>query len=112
MIRFTLYILAYGLLGAAIGAIGVFILTEGLPEGAIMGGILGGSIGMLVAARKSYGGTTPSYEFEAAGIHDDNLITTARRNLARGAYRDSFAGTRIMGDKIELSARAKSPRRR
>jgi len=73
------------LLGAIIGAIGVFILTEGLPEGAIMGGLLGGSVGMLIAARRRYGGTTPSYEFETAGIHDDNLITIARRNLARGA---------------------------
>jgi len=101
MIRFTLYVFAYGLIGAIIGAIGVFILAEGLPEGAIMGGLLGGSIGTLIAARRRYGGTTPSYEFETAGIHDDNLITIARRNLARGGYRDSF-GAGIFAEKTEL----------
>ncbi len=51
MIRLLLFAAIAGTLGALIGAIGVFILTEGLPEGAIMGGILGGSIGMLVGAR-------------------------------------------------------------
>ncbi|MCY3780114.1 MAG: hypothetical protein OXG78_07395 [Chloroflexi bacterium] len=51
MIRLALYALAAGVLSAIIGAIGLFILTEGLPEGVIMGGILGGSIGILIAAR-------------------------------------------------------------
>ncbi len=112
MIRLLLFVGLGASLGALIGAIGVYILAEGLPEGAIMGGILGGSIGVLVAARRRYGNSTPSYEFEVAGIHDDNLITTVRRNLARGAYRDSFAAKTIMGDKIERSASANSPRRK
>ena len=76
-----------------------------------MGGILGGSIGMLIAARRRYGGTTPSYEFETAGIHDDNLITIARRNLARGAYRDS-AIPRIMEEKIEGLGNVDRPKRK
>lgn len=112
MIRSAFSALAFGLLGVITGAAGVFMLTEGLLEGAIMGGILGGSIGTLIAMRRRYGGTTPSYEFETAGIHDGNLITIARRNLARGAYRDSFAGTTIMGDKIERSASAEAPKRK
>jgi hypothetical protein len=49
-------------------------------------------MGVLVAVRKGAGDSAPSFEYEAAGIHDDNLITTARRNLVREAYRDSFAG--------------------
>ena len=40
-----------GILGAIIGAIGLFLLAEGLPEGAIMGALLGGSIGVLMGAR-------------------------------------------------------------
>jgi len=101
MRQFIFHIVLGALLGAIIGAIGVLLLTEGLPEGAIMGGILGGSVGLLIAARRRYGGTTPSYEFETAGIHDDNLITIARRNLARGGYRDSF-GAGIFAEKTEL----------
>lgn len=110
MIRFTLYALAYGLLGALLGAISVFMLAEGLPEGAVIGGLLGGSIGMLIAARRRYGASTPSYEFETDGIHDGNLITIARRNLARGAYRDS-AIPRIMEEKIEGLGSANRPKR-
>lgn len=95
--------------GGIIGAISVFFLAEGLPEGAIMGGLLGGSVGMLIAARRRYGGATPSYEFETAGIQDGNLITIARRNLARGAYRDS-AIPRIMEEKIEGLGSAGRPK--
>lgn len=112
MIRLALYALFAGSVGAIIGAIGVFILAEGLPEGAIMGGILGGSVGLLIAARRRYGNSAPSYEFEVAGIHDDNLITTARRNLVQEAYRDSFAAKTIMDEKIERSASAQSPKRK
>ncbi len=111
MIGSASYTLAYGLLSVITGAIGVFILTAGLREGAIMGGILGGSIGMLIAARRRYGGSTPSYEFETAGIHDGNLTTIARRNLARGAYRDSFdAGA--FTEKIEQAARSRQKAKR
>ena len=111
MLRLLKSVVLPALLGAFLGAIGVFILTEGLPEGAIMGGLLGGSVGMLIAARRRYGASTPSYEFETAGIHDDNLTTIARRNLARGAYRDS-AIPRIMEEKIEGLASADRPKRK
>lgn len=111
MIRLTLYVLAYGLLGAIVGAIGVYLLAEGLAEGAIMGGILGGSVGVLVAVRRRYGTWGPAFELEAAGIHDDNLTTTARRNLVREAYRDSVT-PHIFEEKIEELGSADRPKRR
>ena len=110
MLKLIIHASLAALIGAIIGAIGLFILTEGLPEGAIMGGILGGSVGLLIAARRRYGDSAPSYEFEAAGIHDDNLITTARRNLARGAYRDSF-GAEILAEKTERARTRQIARR-
>ena len=100
MLRLILHVLLAALIGAAIGAIGIFILAEGLPEGAIMGGILGGSVGALIAARRHHGASGPAFELEAAGIHDDNLTTTARRNLVREAYRDSLS-PQIFEEKIE-----------
>lgn len=112
MIRIALYVLFAGSVGALIGAIGVYILAEGLPEGAIMGGILGASIGILIAMRRHQGASGPAFEYEAAGIHDDNLITTARRNLVQEAYRDSFGAKTIMDEKIERSASAQSPKRK
>lgn len=111
MIRFTLYVLAYGPTGAIIGAIAVYLLAEGLPEGAIMGGILGGSVGVLIAMRRHYGASGPAFELEAAGIHDGNLITTARRNLVREAYRDSVS-PQIFEEKIERIASADSSKRK
>lgn len=95
--------LIYVVFGLLLGAIGVFVFTEGLPEGAIMGGLLGGSIGMLIAVRRHYGASGPAYEYEAAGIHDNNLITTARRNLVREAYRDSFAGKSRYAETEEIA---------
>ncbi len=86
MIRLVLY----AIIGAIIGASAIHLLAEGLPEGVITGALLGASLGVLIAMRKGAGASTPSFEYEAAGIHDDNLITTARRNLARGAYRANF----------------------
>ncbi len=47
MSKLILHTISAGLLGA----VGLFILSEGLPEGAVMGAVLGGSIGMLMAAR-------------------------------------------------------------
>ncbi len=88
------------LLGTIIGAISVFVFTDGLPEGAIMGGILGGSVGALIAARRHHGTSGPAFELEAAGIHDSNLTTTARRFLVREAYRDSLS-PQILEEKIE-----------
>lgn len=112
MIRLLLFVVLGASLGALIGTATVYLVTEGLPEGAIMGGILGASIGILIAMRRHQGASGPAFEYEAAGIHDDNLITTVRRNLVREAYRDSFAGTRIMDEKIERSASAQSPKRK
>ncbi len=111
MIRLLLFVVLGASLGALIGTAAVYILAEGLPEGAIMGGILGGSIGILIAMRRYQGASGPAFEYEAAGIHDDNLITTARRNLVQEAYRDSFAAKTIMDEKIERSASAE-PRKR
>lgn len=111
MFKHIVYAMASALLGAVIGAIGVFVLAEGLPEGAIMGGLLGGSVGMLIAARRRYGTSAPSYELEAAGIHDDNLTTTARRNLVREAYRDSVS-PQIFDEKIEGLGSADHPKRK
>ena len=111
MIRFSVY----AIFCAAAGALIVYLLAEGLPEGAIVGALLGGSLGVIIAMRRASGGTGPSFEYEAAGIHDDNLITTARRNLVREAYRGSF-GARIIDDKIEQlgssSDKAEGPSKR
>ncbi len=99
----------YTCVGAAIGALTGYLLAEGLPEGAIVGALLGASLGIIIAMRRASGGAGASFEYEAAGIHDDNLITTARRNLARGAYRDSF-GAQILDEKIEKLASADEAR--
>ncbi|MDE2635183.1 MAG: hypothetical protein OXI30_02360 [Chloroflexota bacterium] len=93
-----------------VGAICLHFLAGNLPEGAIAGALLGGSIGLLIAVRRHYGASGPAFEYEAAGIHDGNLITTARRNLVREAYRESFAG-KSMHDETEEIAKAHPPRR-
>ena len=69
------------LVAAIVGAFAVYLLAGNLPEGA--------SIGIIIGARKS-GASSVAFEFEAAGIPDDNLITIARRDLRRDAYRDSY----------------------
>ena len=51
MIRLLLFAAIAGALGALIGAVGLFILTEGLPEGAVAGGIIGLCIGAYLGAR-------------------------------------------------------------
>ena len=51
MRQFLLHTIFAGILGAIIGAIGLFLLAEGLPDGAIMGALLGGSIGVFMGAR-------------------------------------------------------------
>ena len=93
-------LLVYISVSAAAGALTAFVLAEGLPEGAFIGAMLGASMGVIIAMRRASGSAGPSFEFEAAGIHDDNLITTARRNLVREAYRDSFSGPNL-GTPIE-----------
>ena len=95
----------YTCIGASIGALAGYLLADGLPEGAFVGVLLGASLGIIIAMRRASGAAGASFEYEAAGIHDDNLITTARRNLARGAYRDSF-GTQVLEEKIETLASA------
>lgn len=51
MLKLLLFAAGAGLLGALIGAIAVYVLAGGLPEGALMGAIIGGSAGILIAAR-------------------------------------------------------------
>ena len=77
------------LVAAIVGAFAVYLLAGNLPEGAIAGAVVGASIGIIIGARKS-GASSVAFEFEAAGIPDDNLITIARRDLRRDAYRDSY----------------------
>ena len=103
-------LLIYSLLGAASGAATGYLLAKGLPEGAFVGALLGASIGVIIAMHRASGGAGPAFEYEAAGIHDDNLITTARRNLVREAYRDSF-GAQILDEKLEGSGSAEKAKR-
>lgn len=100
-------LIAYAALGAAGGAGIAYLLADGLAEGAFIGAMLGASIGVIIAMRRASGPAGPSFEYEAAGIHDDNLITTARRNLVREAHRDTF-GSRIIDEKIEQSGSAET----
>lgn len=71
--------------GALIAGIAFALLADGLFEGAVAGAVIGASLGWLVAVRKS-----AAYEYEAAGLHDGNLTTIARRNLVRELRRDQF----------------------
>ena len=103
-------LVSYTFLAALVGAICLYLLAGNLPEGAIAGALLGACAGLLVVARKGARGSAPSFEFEAAGIHDGNLITTARRNLVREAYRESFAGNSAAAETEEI-AKAHSRRR-
>ncbi len=93
-----------------VGAICLHFLAGNLPEGAIAGALLGACIGVLVAVRKGAGSSAPAFEYEAAGIHDGNLITTARRNLVREAYRESFASKAMVAETEEI-AKAHPPGR-
>ena len=102
-------LVAYAFFAATLGAGAVLLLSDGLPEGAVAGAVLGASIGVMVAMRKGAGDSTPSFEYEAAGIHDDNLITTARRNLVREAYRAHFQAEDLNGaDQAERQKRVAS----
>ncbi len=83
-------LLIYSLVGAVSRATVGYLLADGLPEGALVGALLGASIGIIIAMRRASGGAGVAFEYEAAGIYDDNLITTARRNLVREAYRESY----------------------
>ena len=80
-------LLAYAVIAAVLGGGIVYLLADGLPEGAVAGAVIGASIGLMVAVRRGAGDSAASFEYEAAGIHDSNLTTTARRNLVREAYR-------------------------
>lgn len=96
MIRLTVY----ALIGALSSALVFLLLAGGIAEGAVAGALLGGSLGIITAMRRASGSTGPAFEYEAAGIHDGNLITIARRNLVRDAHRDTF-GKALIVDKIE-----------
>lgn len=86
MIRLSIYALACAALGAVVGT----LLAGGLSEGAIAGAVVGASIGVIIGIQRNAGSAVASFEFEAAGIPDDNLITIARRDLVREAYRDNY----------------------
>ena len=83
-------LLFYTLVSAVLGAIAGYLLAEGLGDGAIAGAVVGASLGVIIAVRRGTSSAGVSFELEAAGIHDDNLITIARRNLSRDAYRDTY----------------------
>ena len=80
-------LLTYAFIATVLGGGIVYLLADGLPEGAVAGAVVGLSIGLMVAVRRGAGDSAVSFEYEAAGIHDSNLTTTARRNLVREAYR-------------------------
>lgn len=80
----------YAAVSALIGAAALLLAAGGLIEGAIAGAVFGASLGVIIAVRKGAGAASPSFEYEAAGIHDGNLTTIARRNLVREELRDSF----------------------
>lgn len=80
----------YALVSAGCGAVAGYALADSLHEGAIAGAVVGASLGLIVAARRNARMGGVSFELEAAGLADDNLITIARRDLSRDAYRDSY----------------------
>lgn len=80
-------LVAYAFIAAVLGGGIVYLLADRLPEGAVAGAVIGLSIGVMVAVRSGAGNSAASFEYEAAGIHDSNLTTIARRNLVREAYR-------------------------
>ena len=82
-------VLGITLAGVGLGAAAGLLLSGGLPEGAFSGLLLGASLGLIIAMRRAQGGTGMAFEYEAAGIHDDNLVTTMRRRLIREADRQS-----------------------
>ncbi len=71
--------------GALIAGAAFALLADGLLEGAVAGAVIGASLGWLFAIRKG-----AAYEYEAAGLHDSNLTTIARRTLIREIHRDAF----------------------
>ncbi len=104
MRRFLLQSIIASTVSAIVGAAAGYLLTEGLPEGAVMGGLLGGSLGLLIAARRQQGASGPAFELEAAGLHDDNLTTIARRKLGGENHRDAFRMRAAVDEKIESLA--------
>ena len=80
---------AFAFSSALTGAILALLVSDALVEAAIIGALIGGSMGLI--AFFSRHSATVAFEYEAAGLPDDNLITTARRNLVREAYRHSYS---------------------
>lgn len=80
----------YALVCAALGAVAGVLLAEGLSQGAIAGAVVGASMGVIIGVQRNAGSAAASFEFEAAGIPDDNLITIARRDLVKEAYRHNY----------------------
>ena len=72
---------------ALAGAVVVFLLSDGLLEGAATGLIFGGSVGFISAMWHQSRSNSVSYEYEAAGLPDDNLTTIARRDIGQSGNR-------------------------
>ena len=72
---------------AIVGAVAVFALSDGMLEGILTGALFGGCVGFIVAMWHAQNKGV-SYEYEAAGLPDDNLTTIARRDLARPELRE------------------------
>ena len=89
---------AYTAIAALLGGIVAYRMSDGVPEGLITGAVIGASIGVIIGVRRNAGASGPAFELESAGIPDDNLITTARRNLVRDAYRDSYDESNIASE--------------
>ena len=81
MRHFLLHITIAGILGATIGAIGLFLLAEGLPEGAIMGALLGGSIGVFMGAR------IHAHRAAIAAAHIDPIEAARAARLREGVHK-------------------------
>jgi len=77
------------LLGAIIGAVAVFLLTEGSQDGAIMGAIVGGIIGLYVGVQYDFRRHATRFE----QVHPESPIAgkTVSPGLAR-AIQDSYRG--------------------
>ena len=76
------------IVSAIVGAVAVFALADGLLEGALTGALFGGCVGFIVAMWHSANAKGVAYEYEAAGLPDDNLTTINRRDLAKPELRE------------------------
>lgn len=84
MIRLILSVLILAVFGAIVGAIGVYFLADGLPEGAIAGALLGGSAGIFLATRIDARLATAEF---ARGDPEIAKLSQSRRSALRQQVR-------------------------